>query len=127
MPTDDEDLVEGSGPGVTPRVGVRPTQPPVPTAPSGLGPSIGGGVGSMCRGDNVAVCNDGSRICEVQQCDGTPDCAGGEDELNCPQSEVCRPDELLCDVSRCVPSSKTAATVSTTAADGLDERNCPPV
>ena len=44
----------------------------------------------MCRGDNVAVCNDGRRICEVQQCDGTADCAGGEDELNCPQSEGTR-------------------------------------
>ena len=38
LPTDDEDLVEGSGPtsSVEPRTGVRPT-PPVPTAPAGLG------------------------------------------------------------------------------------------
>lgn len=39
---------------------------------------------SNCRGDNSVPCNDGiTTICDDQQCDGTVDCPGGEDEKNC--------------------------------------------
>lgn len=43
-----------------------------------------------CRSDNVAICKENRHveICEVQLCDGVPDCPYGEDEHNCPESNL---------------------------------------
>jgi hypothetical protein len=48
--------------------------------PEGQPPPI-----DRCRADDKVRCADGTvYICNVQLCDGKPDCPGGDDEANCP-------------------------------------------
>lgn len=56
------------------------TSPASTTFPGGLPPTI-----DRCRADDKVRCADGTvSICNVQLCDGVPDCPGGDDEANCP-------------------------------------------
>jgi len=59
---------------------VPPSTSPTTTTPGGLPPTI-----DRCRADDKVRCADGTvYICNVQLCDGKPDCPGGDDEANCP-------------------------------------------
>lgn len=51
--------------------------------------AVSGGEYDRCRADDKVRCADGSVfICTDQQCDGKPDCPGGDDEENCPPEET---------------------------------------
>jgi hypothetical protein len=45
-------------------------------------------------------CDDGVCISEERLCDQAADCAGGEDEVNCPMA--CEPDMFTCDDGECI-------------------------
>ncbi|XP_024936745.1 basement membrane-specific heparan sulfate proteoglycan core protein [Cephus cinctus] len=78
---------------------------------------------SKCRADDSVRCSDGSRyICSIQQCDGTPDCDDGGDEVGCPYPG-CSSGEFACDVSRCILDSQRCD-FTEDCQDGSDERDC---
>ncbi|CAG0901565.1 unnamed protein product [Darwinula stevensoni] len=44
---------------------------------------------NRCREDDQVICEDNATwICNVQKCDGIPDCPGGDDEFGCPTRDT---------------------------------------
>uniref|UniRef100_A0A8D8ES81 Basement membrane-specific heparan sulfate proteoglycan core protein n=1 Tax=Culex pipiens TaxID=7175 RepID=A0A8D8ES81_CULPI len=82
----------------------------------------------LCRGDDKVRCGKTNVfICDIQRCDGQPDCPNGEDEdpASCPENvRDCSDDEFSCDQERCIPKSKQCDSHQD-CDDGTDEIDCP--
>lgn len=73
------------------------------------------------RCDEVYVCKtSGIEICDIQRCDGHPDCPNHEDEMDC---HVCSEDEFKCDYDLCLPVS-VRCNGNYDCSDHTDEENC---
>ncbi|KAK6621855.1 hypothetical protein RUM44_001662 [Polyplax serrata] len=83
------------------------------------------GVPDRCRADDKVRCPDGTAyICRDQVCDGHADCNDGWDESNCTSSSPeCSDGEFVCDVTRCIPSSRKCDGHAD-CTDETDERDC---
>ncbi|XP_023931515.1 G-protein coupled receptor GRL101-like [Lingula anatina] len=69
-------------------------------------------------GDRQFGCEDGSCISSVNVCDGTSDCAEGEDEKNC----TCGQHTFSCSDGTCIPISKVCNHVND-CPNGTDDEN----
>ncbi|XP_068220408.1 vitellogenin receptor Yl-like [Palaemon carinicauda] len=93
-----------------------------PTTPSPFTPPTP----PTCRSDDQGpnVCNDGRTY--ACNCDGKPECPGGEDESpdKCGYSG-CEPNELSCDQGNTCFKSHQQCDGEVECYDGTDEKNCP--
>lgn len=101
-----------------------------PSVRARLGPVISASVNSpstVC-GETDFRCNDGKCIRNEWRCDGSGDCADGEDEKDCPHPG-CKSDQWQCDKYQwhsvsCIAEYQRCDNI-TDCADGSDEKDCP--
>ncbi|KAI6192728.1 EGF-like domain-containing protein [Aphelenchoides besseyi] len=116
--------------GINPEATIH-TVPLIRTSPPGTRPLVSGTSnrhGSTVCAQNEFRCNDGNCIRLEWKCDGSGDCANGEDEEGCPHPG-CKSDQWACDTYRwhsvsCIAEYQRCDNI-TDCADGSDEHDCP--
>ncbi|CAJ0568186.1 unnamed protein product, partial [Mesorhabditis spiculigera] len=86
------------------------------------------GSGSAICSEGDFRCNDGKCVRSEWRCDGSGDCAGGEDEKDCPHPG-CKSDQWQCDKYEfhsvsCIAEYQRCDNI-TDCHDGSDEKDCP--
>ncbi|XP_048451325.1 prolow-density lipoprotein receptor-related protein 1-like isoform X2 [Rhincodon typus] len=77
-----------------------------------------------CSSDDF-ICNDGQCISLAFRCDSKYDCKDHSDEHNCPkQKPLCKPDEVMCPVSKECIIKEWWCDDDVDCEDGMDEQNC---
>ncbi|XP_043576459.1 prolow-density lipoprotein receptor-related protein 1-like isoform X2 [Chiloscyllium plagiosum] len=78
-----------------------------------------------CSSDDF-ICNDGQCISLAFRCDSKYDCKDHSDEHNCPRKTkvVCKPDEVMCPVSKECIIKEWWCDDEMDCEDGMDEQHC---